>query len=368
MFIAEKTLHLPHQITSMKIGDKVRFLNAVGGGIVRRFQGKDIVLVEEEDGFETPVLARECVVIESNNMQEKSAPKAVVQPIEAKTVEPEKPAKENSYEITEIAGKDKLNVYLAFLPMDIKNIGKCNYETYLINDSNYFLSFNYMNRENNTWKSRCRNIIEPNTQLFIEEFAKEELNNLEHICVQFLAYKEDKPYTLKNAQSVEIRLDGIKFYKLHSFRENDFFEDDALVYPVMTNDVPFREILVSAADIQEAMNQKVRVDRPNRQPMPKPKDTGKTIVEIDLHINELLDTTAGMGNTDILNVQLTKFAEIMEQHKSKKGQKIVFIHGKGEGVLRNTIIQELKTKYKKCFYQDASFKEYGFGATMVTIK
>ncbi len=350
---------------NMKIGDKVRFLNATGGGIVKRFQGKDIVLVEEEDGFETPVLLRECVVIDP------------VQAVGAKPVAPEvKEIKESKrfeeikkiQTITEIAGKDKLNVYLAFLPMDIKNIGKCNYETFLVNDSNYFLFFNYMNRENNTWKSRCRNVIEPNTQLFIEEFTKEDLNDLEHICVQFIAYKEDKPYTLKNAQSVEIRLDGVKFYKIHSFRENDFFEDDALVYPVVTNDVPAREILVSAADIQEAMNQKIRVDRPNRQPVQQPKDTGKTIVEVDLHINELLDTTAGMSNTDIINVQLSKFRETMEQYKSKKGQKIAFIHGKGEGVLRNAIIQELKTKYKNCPYQDASFKEYGFGATMVTIK
>jgi len=352
----------------MKIGDKVRFLNAVGGGIVKRFQGKDIVHVEEEDGFETPALVRECIVIDSNGMQVKSVTKAVVQSVEIKPAEPAKPEKEKKREINEIAGKDKLNVYLAFLPVDIKNVGKCNYETFLINDSNYFLSFNYMNRENNTWKSRCRNIIEPNAHLFIEEFAKEELNDLEHICIQFFAYKEDKPYALKNAQNVEIRLDGINFYKLHSFRENDFFEDDALVYPVMINDVPVREILVSAADIQEAMNQKARVDRPNRQPVQKPKETGKSIVEIDLHINELLDTTEGMNNTDMLNVQLAKFTETMKLYQSKKGQKIVFIHGKGEGVLRNAILQEIKTKYKSCSYQDASFREYGFGATMITIK
>lgn len=31
----------------MKIGDKVRFLSEVGGGIVTGFQGKDFVLVEK---------------------------------------------------------------------------------------------------------------------------------------------------------------------------------------------------------------------------------------------------------------------------------------------------------------------------------
>ena len=39
----------------MKIGDKVRFLSEVGGGIVKGFQGKDIVLVEDTDGFDIPM-------------------------------------------------------------------------------------------------------------------------------------------------------------------------------------------------------------------------------------------------------------------------------------------------------------------------
>lgn len=40
----------------------------------------------------------------------------------------------------------------------------------------------------------------------------------------------------------------------------------------------------------------------------------------------------------------------------------------GEGVLRNAILKELKYKYKNCDVQDASFREYGFGATQVTIR
>ena len=47
---------------SIQIGDKVRFLNSVGGGVVRGFRGKDQVLVEDEDGFEYPqVDAEKCI-------------------------------------------------------------------------------------------------------------------------------------------------------------------------------------------------------------------------------------------------------------------------------------------------------------------
>ena len=48
-------------------------------------------------------------------------------------------------------------------------------------------------------------------------------------------------------------------------------------------------------------------------------------------------------------------------------RKIVFIHGKGEGVLRAEIEKQLKSRYRHCEYQDASFQQYGFGATQVTI-
>ena len=47
----------------MKIGDKVRFLSETGGGIVSGFQGKNIVLVEDADGFEIPFPITEVVVV-----------------------------------------------------------------------------------------------------------------------------------------------------------------------------------------------------------------------------------------------------------------------------------------------------------------
>lgn len=75
-----------------------------------------------------------------------------------------------------------------------------------------------------------------------------------------------------------------------------------------------------------------------------------------------------MSNTDILNFQLDVFHNTLKEYTGQKGRKIVFIHGKGDGVLRSAIEKELKTKYKSYPFQDASFREYGFGATMVTIQ
>ena len=72
--------------------------------------------------------------------------------------------------------------------------------------------------------------------------------------------------------------------------------------------------------------------------------------------------------TDILKYQVGIFHKTLQEHSREKGRKIVFIHGKGDGVLRNAILHELNYRYKQYTHQDASFQEYGFGATQVTIR
>ncbi|MEN9919441.1 MAG: hypothetical protein RL662_1877 [Bacteroidota bacterium] len=347
----------------MKIGDKVRFLNSTGGGVVKNFQGKDIALVEDNDGFDIPVLIRECVVISPANEAQ------VRQAVQPKAVEPsfgqEKVSKQE-IGVPETKEGEEITACLAYLPVDIKSLTTTNYECYLVNDSNYFLTYTYLSRANAGWCVRASGTIEPNTKLFLDEFSKTDINDLEKICVQFVAYKHDKPFRLKNPCSAEVRIDTVKFYKLHSFKENDYFEDDAIIYYLMRKDLVEKELTVIPEVLGEAMMQRNDKPRPRIQQIKKKEQS--SILEIDLHIEELVDTTAGLEAADMLAYQLSKFDEIMSDNKTNKGQKIVFIHGKGNGVLKTAILEQLKTKYKTMYYQDASFREYGFGATMVTIK
>lgn len=355
----------------MKIGDKVRFLSEVGGGIVTGFQGKDFVLVEDADGFDIPMPISECVVIDTDDYNMKRKPgSSVPKPEEpAKPVKPEMPVVQRQ---PEMRGGDVLNVFLAYVPEDVKAMTTTPFEAYLVNDSNYYLYYTYLSAEGKAWKNRSHGLVEPNTKLLLEEFAKDALNGMERVAVQLIAFKDGKPAAIKPAVSVELRIDTVKFYKLHTFQESVFFEEPALIYDIVKDDVPAKQVYVSAEELQEALLQKKSVDKPKSQPIVKRGQAsvgGKNgIVEIDLHIDALLDDSRGMSNAEMLDYQLGKFREAMETYKNKREQKIVFIHGKGEGVLRKAIIDELKRKYSTCKYQDASFQEYGFGATMVTIK
>jgi hypothetical protein len=265
---------------------------------------------------------------------------------------------------------EKLNVALAFVPIDIKQISTTIFEAYIVNDSNYYLSYLYASPSAGGMKLRSQGIIEPNTKFFIEEFGREHLNELERINIQLFAFKEEKNYMKKPAVDVELRIDTIKFYKLHTFNtDSPFFEEPALVYDIVRNDRPVHQVFVEADDLKEALLKKKNEDsRPRHTPQPARKQKADNTIEIDLHIHELLDNTNGMSNSDMLNYQLDVFRKTMDEYRNKKNQRLVFIHGKGEGVLRNALLKELKSKYGSCISQDASFREYGFGALLVIIK
>ena len=350
----------------LKIGDKVRYLDAVGGGTVVAFKGKDMVMVLEPDGFETPALKRQCVVVESapdpgtapstNRKPEGNAPQKVT-PIPTPIPVLQKK------EFVETRAGERLNVSLAFLPAEGHAFQEALFEAYLINESNYALLYNYASCSGKTWVSRSSGTIAPNSKLFLEEFDREAINDLEKVSFQLLAFKDGAPYAFKNPLSVEMRLDTVKFFKRHCFQENDFFDEEALVVAVVKNDVPEKTLLIDPEEIRKAMLD-TRAEKPKgSQPLPASRGP----LEVDLHIDQLLDSTAGMDAAAILQYQLDVFRRTMEENKHRKGAKIVFIHGKGDGVLRAAILNELKSAYKTCRSQDASFREYGFGATLVLV-
>ena len=105
--------------------------------------------------------------------------------------------------------------------------------------------------------------------------------------------------------------------------------------------------------------------RPRHEP--KAKAGRDAPMECDLHISALVESSAGMDNSEMLGLQLAKFRQVMSQNLRHPGTRVVFIHGCGQGVLREAILAELRHKYPYCSVQDASYQRYGFGATLVTI-
>ena len=246
----------------MKIGDKVRFLNEIGGGRVAGFLGKNMVLVEDEDGFQVPMLMADVVVVGEENyetgrmvagMNTPKKPAVLQKQEEEQETEPADKPITFRKPVEERKGGDKLSAYLAFVPYDVKELSQTRFEVYFVNDSNYYLRYAYYAAEGNSWQLRATDEVEPNTKVFIEEIGRENLNELERVALQMVAYKREKPFVLKPAMDVQLRIDGVKFYKLHTFQENDFFEQPALIYTLVEADRVARPLVVDAKELKKEL-------------------------------------------------------------------------------------------------------------------
>ncbi|WP_350287449.1 Smr/MutS family protein [uncultured Croceitalea sp.] len=124
------------------------------------------------------------------------------------------------------------------------------------------------------------------------------------------------------------------------------------------------EFKVSSFDVAKIMGSK-EPPRKKKQPTLKPKERNQPKFEVDLHIHQLRNSTRGMSNFDILNLQLETAKRQLEFAIQRRIQKVVFIHGVGEGVLKEELNYLFK-RYPVEFY-DANYQKYGLGATEVYI-
>ncbi|GIM48982.1 Smr/MutS family protein [Capnocytophaga stomatis] len=95
------------------------------------------------------------------------------------------------------------------------------------------------------------------------------------------------------------------------------------------------------------------------------KDKKIPPMEVDLHIHQLVASTKNMTNHEMLTLQIETARRQLEFAIEKRMQRVVFIHGVGEGILR-TELEYLLGRYNVKFY-DAEYSKYGIGATEVYI-
>ncbi|MCM1377942.1 MAG: DUF2027 domain-containing protein [Clostridium sp.] len=385
----------------MKVGDTVRYLNTTGGGVITRLEGN--LAYVEEDGFETPVLAKEIVVVLPAGHQPSSGARLMFDqsaydagkkssslPRATTTSEKTMPMAEVSSEsietspepIEETPHGNEISLTLAFEPADAKRLSQTSFAAVLVNDSNYYISFAFSSRgdEAKGWTPVYQGTVAPNELIDLAEYTHADLTGIERVALQGIAFKKEKEFELRDPINTCRHLDITKFHKLHCFRPGIYFDTPVLEFPLIKSGRPtdrntptlsqleaLEQSLGSKEGKKQLRNKGER--RPRKEDKPGKISPFKLLepIEIDLHIGELTDTTAGMRPADMLEMQLQTVRRVMKEHSKRIGQKIIFIHGKGEGVLRQAVIKLLRHEYPKAELQDASFREYGFGATLVTL-
>ena len=366
-----------------KVGDRVRFLNAVGGGVVARVDG-GMIYVEDEDGFLTPAFDKECVVVAEAGSQQSArrCDEAAMDIVSASSPAPVVPVPnvpdKPEEKFKETPEGEKLNITLAFEPLDIRQLSSTTWDVVLVNDSNYYLSVSLLCRGagDESWTFLRATSVEPATQVRLAELDSTDIPALDFVAIQYIAYKTERSFSMKQPASVELKIDTTKFFKLHCYKDNPYFDNDVIAHEIVQDDVPAgkKKVDVNPANLRRSMlaSKKAADMRPERKPLMKRQrhrdtDPTKELV-VDLHITELVDNVRGLSPADMLNRQIDEFRAVMDANLRNNGRKIIFIHGKGEGVLRGALIKELTHRYKGHDVQDASFREYGYGATQVIIR
>lgn len=122
---------------------------------------------------------------------------------------------------------------------------------------------------------------------------------------------------------------------------------------------------VSNIEVTEVKASKEQAGKPKIRKV-KVKERSAPKMEVDLHIHQLVSSSKGMTNYDMLNIQMETAKRQLEFAIRKRIQKVVFIHGVGAGVLKEELNYLFK-RYENVKYYDADYQKYGLGATEVYI-
>lgn len=333
---------------NIRIGDIVRFLTEKLEGKVTSIVNTSTVNVYvDEYGFEIPASVGDLVVIHTDFAQPSNSSTPSI----------------SSQKTVPVKSADTL--YLAIVPDHFNNLLESHYEFFVVNDTKHTCLYSIAFRKEEKYTGVIAGNCNPDSVCSIGSYSLKEIdNNIKAINIQAIFFQKGVT-CLKDVIETEVKINTVNLCKSGSYKHSRWFDSISILRPLdQEHSIETEEI--DETKLQLAIQEKKSNDIPVTH-RPQKQIVGN-IVEIDLHAHELLETTAGMENKDILEYQLEVFRKTMEEYKLKRGQKIVFIHGKGEGILRQRIIWELQTKYKRHHHQDASFKQYGYGATMVTIK
>ncbi|MFO7370985.1 MAG: DUF2027 domain-containing protein [Bacteroidales bacterium] len=347
-----------------KKGDRVRFLNDVGGGSVIRYGEQGQVHVLTEDGFEIPVSEKELVFAGGFAVnREQDEPR----PIKPEPVKPEqrKPEQKEKAVVVELPANlpadTPVHFLLGIVPENPGPVFASNLECYLINDSAYCLYYQLGEKSSGVLRYVSSGMIEADTKCYVASFDHTTLSKMSDMHVQALFLSRGR-YMKKEPVDKLIRLNLVNFSKESYFRENDYFEQKAVLFNLSGDELPEVTDEIVVPDEVKALKNEADSTREGRQ---KKKEESPDTLEVDLHLDEITMKSTQLTPAAILSLQMSRFHGAIEEAIGKNMRRLVVIHGIGQGTLKMQIRKELQEKYPNYIYQDASFREYGFGATMV---
>lgn len=360
-------------MAKFKVGDRVKFLNENGGGIVSKIISPKLVNVTIEDGFEIPVLSNELLLIELEAPVD--SPKHMFrEDFNVEMPVPDQDVYEDDNRNVKLLhnpskGIVDKGVFLAFIPEDQQWLITGLLDVYLVNNTPYEILYNiFLEDDVNGFSGFDYGSVTPESMVLLESLEREKLEKWSKGIVQILFHSERKLKVL-NPGSSSFKIKLPRFYKETSYTASSIIEGRSVLISLLP--LAAQSSIQSAAnvplkdyEVESQITESVEIEPEHI--INKHKTSPREAV-VDLHIDELMEDYSAMDNTAILKKQINYFTSCLDNAIENKLHKVTFIHGIGTGVLK-TAIKEILKDYSNIEARDASKQQFGYGAIDVILR
>ena len=316
----------------MNIGDKVRMLRGKEEGFITKIINDKLVEVEIEDGFRIPTLRADVVVVshEEANYFEKEQEK-----VEEKIAPPPK-------------GKiADVGFCLAFHPVNDRD-----YSVFLINGSQFTVPYTVYYQRAGEIVPKLAGHLLPAAHMKLDILSRTNFEIWPEIIVQALLF------------SPKGKLVMAPLEKKFKFRAASFFKNEKLAPVILKKAFIFEMNSAETLSDVKKLHEKLS-DGPSQRSISNIIEKPSSVV--DLHIEKLVDKAEAVSKSEIINIQLQAFEKALDAAIASGLPEITFIHGVGNGVLRDNIHKRLSKRVDVEYYKDAMKEKFGYGATVVKI-
>jgi len=377
------------------LGDKVKFLNTKGGGIVSKIISPTLVNVMIEDNFEIPTMTSELIKVDpkgkvesmfdeefavrSSQFAVRSSQFAVgsSQPAVPGSNATQQPGNRelgtaNSEDRQSALGnysfraKNTPGVYLAFVPHDQKWMVTGMVEIYLVNYTPMDVLYAFYLEGEKKLSGKDYDVLFAGNKILIDTIDRDELLKWTKGIVQAIFFHEE-PDRIYMPVSSEFDLSPRRFNDENNYKASQFMEERLLLVSLaqtaaLSSVVSMEE---SKMDEESLMRQKALEIKPAS--LIEKHQTGPHEAVVDLHIGELMEDFKDLPPHEILKFQMDYFTKCIESAAERSFRKVTFIHGVGNGTLKSAIMRKVQ-EYEHAESHLASLAKFGVGAIDVTIK
>jgi len=315
----------------MNIGDKVRLLRGSEQGFITRILDNRMVEIEIEDGFRIPVMQSEIVVVSKEENKYFGKDKH----------EEEVEVKPNQNPLTE-------GIHLAF-----KAFRDDLLEVYLINQTSWQLAFSISESTGQLHQGKTAGLLMPGKHIKVTDKDPRKFEEWPELLVRIIRHKNEAHAAMPIIER-GMRFKAASFYKAK--KQAPLLGGEAYVFRIDDSIAAF-----DPQKLKESLTERT-TNTIEQEPIKRPDKV------IDLHIEGLVSNYKLLDQANILDIQLKTFESKLDQAIATGMDEITFIHGIGNGTLRNAIHKKLAGMKKIEYFADAQKEKFGYGATLIHIK